>query len=458
MLLNTHLKKREAGLRHALIPFRFEKICRRTLLGGLRPMKKLIRLLVFAALVATLALPALAQTTPATPAATPAASQDEAQAKVDLYDKLVKNRAANPPVAYEAAKEYIQKYGADNDQYVNYAKKYVTAYEKQARRNQFSEQLKAKNYNDAFTIGKQILAEEPEDLGVLFELTRAGFAAAGNKNTANNADTIAFAKKTIQLLQAGRTFEKDKPVANKDDLIGGINFELGSLLKDTQPAEAVTYLINAAQTEGSTKKDFRTYLFLADIYEKGEYKTLSTQYNANCKTEEQVATAECTQLKAKADQIVDHMIDALARAIAYNDASPNAAGNAAARASWLEQLTSYYKYRNNNDDKGLKEYIAGITSRPLPKPGDPIAPMTPASTPASTNTPAQPGSTTNAAPSNTTTTPSTSAKPMTTSAKPSTTTTTAQPNGNKAATAQPTTKTSSTKTTPKRAHAKAKRG
>jgi hypothetical protein len=424
-------------------------------------MKKLIRLLVFAALVATLALPAIAQTTPAATPAAAAPSQDEAQAKVDLYDKLVKNRASNPPVAYEAAKEYIQKYGADNDQYVNYAKKYVTAYEKQARRNQFTEQVKAKNYNDAFTVGKQILAEEPEDLGVLFELTRAGFAAADAKNTANNADTIMVAKKTIQLLQAGRTFEKDKPVANKEDLIGGINFELGRLLKDTQPAEAMNYLVNAAKTEGSAKKDFRTYLFLADVYEKGEYGKLSTQYNTNCKTEEQVATPECTQLKAKADQIVDHMIDALARAIAYNDASPNAAANAAARASWMEQLTSYYKYRNNNTDTGLKELIASITSKPLPGPNDPIAPMTPSSTPASTNTPTQPGSTTNATPSNTTT-PSTSAKPTTTTAKPGSTTapatTTAQPNGSKATATQPATKTSSTKTRPKRAHAAGKRG
>jgi hypothetical protein len=413
-------------------------------------MKKLIRLLVFAALVATFALPALAQTTPAATPAAAAPSQDEAQAKVDLYDKLVKNRSANPPIAYEAAKEYIQKYGADNDQYVNYAKKYVTAYEKQARRNQFTEQIKGKNYNDAFTVGKQILAEEPEDLGVLFELTRAGFAAADAKNTANNADTIAFAKKTVQLLQAGRTFEKDKPVANKEDLIGGINFELGRLLKDTQPAEAMNYLVNAAQTEGSAKKDFRTYLFLADVYEKGEYASLSTQYNNNCKTEEQVATPTCTELKAKADRIVDHMIDALARAIAYNDASPNAAANAAARASWMEQLTSYYKYRNNGADTGLKELIAGITSKPLPKPGDPVAPLTPSSTPASTNTPAQPGSTTNAAPSNTTT-PSTAAKPMTTTAKPGSTTA-------PATATQPATKTSSTKTTPKRAHAVGKRG
>jgi hypothetical protein len=405
-------------------------------------MKKLIRLLVFAALVATLALPVLAQTPAATPATTPAGGQDEAQAKADLYEILVKNRSANPPVAYQAAKDYIQKYGADNDQYVAYSKKYVAAYDKQARRNQFTEQVKAKNYNDAFAIGKQILAEDPEDLNILFELTRLGFVAADSKNTANNADTIAVAKKTIQLLQAGRTFEKDKPVANKDDIIGGINFELGKLLKDTQPAEAMNYLVSAAQVESSSKKDFRTYLFLADVYEKGEYGRLSTQYNANCKTEEQAKTQECIDLKAKADQKVDHMIDALARAIAYNDASPTAAANAAARASWLEQLTSYYKYRNNGSDAGLKELIAGIKSKPLPKPDDIIAPMTP--TPSSTTAPSQPSGTPPPSGAATTTKPSTTAKPNGTTITPATTT-------------QPTSKTSSTKTTkttPKRAHSK----
>jgi hypothetical protein len=410
-------------------------------------MKKLIRLFVFTALIATFALPALGQSTPAaTPATTPAAAQDDTQAKTELYERFTKDRNANPQAAYEAGKEYLAKYEAKDgpdDQYIKYIKKWVAAYDKIARKNQFSAHIKGKNYNDAFAIGKQILAEEPEDLGVLFELSRAGLTAAESGNKAFNADTIVYAKKTMQLLQAGRTFEKDKPVANKDEIMGGLNYVVGFLLQETQPAEATNYLVNAAQFEGFAKKDPRTYLFLADIYEKGEYAKLANQFNNSCKTAEQLATAECTALKAKADQVVDHMIDALARAIAYSNSSPNAAAQATQRAAWTESLTNYYKYRNNGSDTGLKELIAGITSKPLPKPGEAMSPLTP-SAPASTSTPTtSPSGTSSTAPSGTSTT-----------TKPAATT----PASGKAAATQPATKASSTKTTPKRAHASGKRG
>src|SRR5215213_2720803 len=97
-------------------------------------MKKLIRLLVFAALVATLALPALAQNTTTTPANSggTAAAQDDAE-KLALYEKFRTNLKDNPPVAYEAGKEYLTKYEATDgptDQYVSYIKKWVTSYDK----------------------------------------------------------------------------------------------------------------------------------------------------------------------------------------------------------------------------------------------------------------------------------------------------------------------------------------
>jgi hypothetical protein len=414
-------------------------------------MKKLIRLLAFVALVTAFALPVLAQTTPSTTTATPAATQDETQAKADLYARFRDNIKTNPTVAYEAGKEYLQKYEATDgaeDQYVKYIKKWVMAYDKVARKNRFAEQLKAKNYNEAFATGKQILADDPEDLSTLYDLSRAGFAANTSGNEANNADSIAYAKKTMQLLQAGRTFEKDKPVTNKDEIVGGLNYVVGFLLRKTQPAEAANYFINAAQVEGFAKKDPQTYIFLADAYETTEYTRLATQFSTNCKTEDQLKTTECTEMSTKINQVVDRMIDALARAIAYSKSGPDAAKYDQARTTWMKQLTDYYKYRNNGSETGLPELIASITSRPLPKPGETVAPMTPSSTTA----PAQPNGTTNTAPSNTTTT----AKPNTTSAKPSSTTpasTTTPSNGKTTSAAQP-----SGKTTPKRAHTSGKRG
>jgi hypothetical protein len=414
-------------------------------------MKKLIRLFVFAALVTTLALPALAQTTPTASTTTTAGAQDDPAVKAADYEQFTKNIKASPAVAYEAGKAYLAKYEAKDgpdDQYIKYIKNWVGKYEKIARRQQLLQQIIDKKYNDAFALSKQVLVDFPDDTEVLYRLVSAGFIAADNKDETNNADTIAYAKKLIPLVQAGKNPNSSK---SKEEVLGDLNYAIGTLSQKTQPAEAATYFINAAQYGGSSKKDPKTYLYLADIYEKGQYATLAKQYSASCKTEDQAKTPECTELKGKVDQVVDHIIDALARAVAYNDASPNAAANAPARAAWMDALTKYYKYRNNDSDTGLKELIASITSKPLPKPDETIAPLTPkaTTTPSSSATPTtQPNGTATGTPAGkTVTTPAT-----TTPAKAGTTPASKTPAGSKTTTTQPTGKTSTTKTTPRRSH------
>jgi TonB family protein len=60
-------------------------------------------------------------------------NQSPEEVKAELYQKFVVNRLDNSAAAYEAAKEYLQKYedldGPDN-QFVAYIKKWVALYEK----------------------------------------------------------------------------------------------------------------------------------------------------------------------------------------------------------------------------------------------------------------------------------------------------------------------------------------
>lgn len=379
-------------------------------------MKKLIRFLVFTALVATLALPALAQTptTTTTPAAT--ATQDDQEAKTALYNKFRDNLKTNPQVAYEAGKEYLAKYEATDgpaDQYVSYIKKWVGSYDKLARYNLILQQLNEKKYTEAFQGAKQVLAENPDNLGLLFELSKAALPAVV-ATPALSADATDFTRRTLQMIQAGKTFEKDKPIPNKEEIIGGLSYTLGFMLRESNPVEAATYLIAAAQAPGVSQKDPYTYSFLAVAYEQSEYTKLRNEYEANCKTEEQLKAAQCTELTAKVNNVVDRMIDALARAVAYSKTSANAAQLEQARTAWMEQLTALYKYRNNGDTAGIEPLIAGITAKPLPRPGQPTT--TPMTTPASNTTTPQttpPGttSTTPTTPANGGTTSSTTPKP-----------------------------------------------
>jgi hypothetical protein len=62
--------------------------------------------------------------------------------------------------------------------------------------------------------------------------------------------------------------------------------------------------------------------------------------------------------------VLDRIIDAYARAVALAGTNPQ---NQAAKAQWMTQLTNFYKFRNNNSDAGLNEFIAGVLAKPLPQ-------------------------------------------------------------------------------------------
>jgi hypothetical protein len=63
------------------------------------------------------------------------------------------------------------------------------------------------------------------------------------------------------------------------------------------------------------------------------------------------------------------MIDAYARAVALAGTNPK---HEAAKKEWVENLTTWYKYRHNNSDAGMNELVASIMSKPLPPEPTPL--------------------------------------------------------------------------------------
>ena len=61
----------------------------------------------------------------------PIVTEDES--KVNIYKRFTDNRVPNPPTAYAAAKEYLQRYPKDSDQYTNYFKQWIEEYEFEER-------------------------------------------------------------------------------------------------------------------------------------------------------------------------------------------------------------------------------------------------------------------------------------------------------------------------------------
>ncbi|HEY0004885.1 MAG TPA: hypothetical protein VGB17_08745 [Pyrinomonadaceae bacterium] len=352
-------------------------------------MKKLIQSVAFGALVATFALPALALNENASsPVVASLAQQGDAEIKAALYGKFRENYKTNQPVAYETAKEYLTKYPGDTDEIATYLKKWVAAYEKGSRKAKLPLLVyNQKNFQEAFTLGKQILADEPDDLKTLIDLGYAGFLADAAKNETFNTEAFGYARRAIQLIESGKAPDAWTPFKGKDDTLAYLYYTVGRLGLKNNPNDAIPALIKAAQFASDIKTTPSTYYFLALAYETGPYAKQTADYKTNFEGKDESDASKLAL--ANLNQVIDRLIDAYARAVA---ASGNDPKNAQIKTESMNRLTGLYKFRHNNTDTGLTGYIAGILNQPVPPQPTPMTAL-----PVQPGTPASPTGTGNGA-------------------------------------------------------------
>src|SRR5437868_11764838 len=122
-------------------------------------MKRMIKLFVFAAIVAAFAVTALAQSKDCT--------DENKSAWYDTFLKNYKGESAQQKVAYDAAKQYLSCTSDPSDQYAAYLKKFVdlidTFNKAQDLNKQFDAAYKNKNYVDKLCLGRSILNVDREN-------------------------------------------------------------------------------------------------------------------------------------------------------------------------------------------------------------------------------------------------------------------------------------------------------
>jgi len=288
------------------------------------------------------------------------AQETDDPAKIEIYKRFVDNRLPNPTAAYQAARDYLTKYTKDKDQYTDYLTKWVAAYERDERKRKLPGLINEKNYAEAYATGAKILSEEPDNLRAQIDLGYAGYLAASAKNETYNTTALGYAKKAIQAIESGKTTDW-APFKGKDDTLAYLNYAVGFLTLKTNPNEALDALLKAAQYESDIKKTPSTYYFLAVAYEQGQYQPQATAYQE--KFANKPETPESKAALEKLNVVMDRIIDAYARAIASAGTDPK---TETSRKEWLTQLTTYYKFRNNNTDAGINEFIKGSLAKPLP--------------------------------------------------------------------------------------------
>jgi tetratricopeptide (TPR) repeat protein len=314
-------------------------------------MKLLARMVVSAAFMALLVV---------TTGGVALAQETDDPVKIQIYKRFVDNRIPNPAAAYQAARDYLQKYQKDKDQYTDYLQKWVLAYERDERKRNLPVLINEKKFAEAYSSGAKILADEPEYLRAQIDLGYAGYIAASAKDETHNNDALNYARKAIQALEAGKTPSEWAPFKGKDDTLAYLHYAVGFLTLKTNPDQAIDSLLRAARYQSDIKNTPSTYYFLAVAYESGPYKTQSTAYQTAYANKPE--TPESKAALEKLNVVMDRIIDAYARAIAAAGTDPKTEQS---RKEWLAQMTTFYNFRNGSD-AGINEFIAASLQKPLP--------------------------------------------------------------------------------------------
>jgi tetratricopeptide (TPR) repeat protein len=318
------------------------------------------------ALLFGLALILTATTLQAQPRTGTAVQETEDEFKVTTYKRFVDNREPNPAAAYQAARDYMAKYGKEDDQYTRYLKQWIVAFEKDDRQDRLLHAMyDEKNYAAAYALAKQVIADDPENLKVLVALGYGGYLATTNaKNETFNVDSVRYAQRAIQMLDSGKAPDAGwEPFKNRDDTLASLHYAIGVIELKPQPDEAITRFIKVIQIDSDLKKTASPYYFLAVAYEQGPYKRLSADYSKRFAN--QAETPESKAALETLNKVMDRIIDAYARAVALAGNDPQ---QQAKKAEWAKRLTDLYKFRHENSDAGLNEFIAGVLATPLPQP------------------------------------------------------------------------------------------
>jgi len=410
--------------------------------------------LILASILALGAVTGFAQD-PCTDAAGQAAASDNI---TTLFQKRKEGEGFSALV--EAAKQFLEKYG--NCESSKPMKNYILGdpdatdpklkapklpvWEASAREqkmaavrgplvSRFDTALNAKNLDEVYAGGKDILAKFPEDFRTVeIVLATAGGEEAMKNNPKYAADALNYAKMAIADLEANKSFNvgdtpryglslKDKAgkyvynyeFNNKADALAWMNTYAGYITAITQKNKqaALPYLYKATQASGTDAAKFATTYEIIGGYYFDELNKVIEQIQAKTKEQKDTDTPEVAQAKvdelkklvAQSNGISERAMDAFARAYTFAPAT-----DPTYKARMKKNVDDAY-FRRFGKNEGVDTWISSAIAKPLVNPTTPIAPISdpePVKTEAAATTPV----------SNVTTTTTTTVKPATTPAKP----------------------------------------
>lgn len=299
-------------------------------------------------------------TSPQNPTMTSAYNDNDKEAMYARFNDYKRNPDPNQQrYAYPTAKDYLRRWGGENDAETKEVRRFVLEYERQMHGRELYTAYDAKNYAKVFELGRPIVKSDPENFLAMSLMVESGYdnAIAGKPGLVSEASD--YARLAIKLLESGKV-TKPEPFKNMEVARGFLNFALGWFVKDDKPAEAAVAFEKAVKADGPYRTDPSAYHRLGVSILKGEFAELSAQYNE--KFGGKPSSPEQTAMLNRIQHLVEQTIDAYARAVALSTKPEQQE----ARGKILAQLTALYKNFHNNSDAGLNEFIAAVLSKPIP--------------------------------------------------------------------------------------------
>jgi tetratricopeptide (TPR) repeat protein len=286
---------------------------------------------------------------------TQAAAQDQKQEEADAYKAWYEaNNAKDIPKAVELARAYLSKY--PTGQYADYLKKWVVG----VRSNQYNEAIKAKNVNEMIRIGKEVLAETPEDLNYLISLAlniRVNELFASPANFSHAADAANFSQRAIALIESGKMpAGTDQSKWNKNGTLAWLYQNLAVIeAKNGNTDKALEYYKKSSTTDpNDAGLNAFNYLACGSLHQ-AKYQAAAKKFS-ELPEADRADVDNKPEVKAVLDEVnkqADMVIECWARFMA----SPKSADYGETRAKVDQALKDLYKYRHPDSADGLQKLI-----------------------------------------------------------------------------------------------------
>lgn len=343
-----------------------------------------------------------------------AAFAQDACADVDgqtaLYTKVTEtyNKTTIPErkIAVETGKQFLEKYGACTTlkEQIDFVKAQVPASEKwiaaketgDANKALFAKYdggVQAKNYDNAYAAGKDILAKQPDNLNILVPLGVIGLYQSYDKNYKYNDDSLRYAQQALTLLNSGKELPKKNkagvPTAGvfeleytKEEAISELTYALGYInfyAKNDKKA-ALPYYYQVSKLNGRYKTDPRVYATIGSYYIDDAAKLgqeiaglIAKQKAAATEAEKTTLDTEIKGKVALFNGYTERTLDAYSRA--YSAAKSDTPANKTYKEGLYKIVQDLYKRRFDKTE-GVDAYVSSTVAKPLPNPTLEVTPVT----------------------------------------------------------------------------------